>query len=472
MPESQEQLILKAIGFLDKCDKDFEAGIFSLENAEEAASHLRKLRRVKKSNLVNALLNKLDFVSKQITSHQSNSHEEAAILNLVPLSVSEYIINLVKERRLTNRELIARFVYLELCKVLYYDISYVRQPSHDMKRKICEAPIDVKKAKIFSYVVCTQWAKLYKHILGNFGIEVQERSIPGQDHVWAEVKLNDKEIIIADATEYINSSIDLSNAKTNAPTIGFIVLPKEFSGLKLYDVFAGRDKDLKALISSYYDHNRDLDIDLGYIESREYPIERMIRENELFNSPRIDLRSEDVLGDFCEASFDFLRKLPIPANVDGYELFAYYDKFIRHLPRAVAANVSQKTLYVDSFFYNQRQRKKKLFQTPDEYLVYLERLVYDRYYRFLEGDEKNAILEQFQSGAIDGAEVSRSIADYEMQVAELNRNINLYYAINKLQAYRPYAGDTIGIQLYEPMMGKKMFTEVDDYNVFAKKIKL
>ena len=53
--------------------------------------------------------------------------------------------------------------------------------------------------KIFSYVVCTQWLKLYTYILKEFGIDVQQKNIPNQDHVWGEIELNENEIIIVDA---------------------------------------------------------------------------------------------------------------------------------------------------------------------------------------------------------------------------------------------------------------------------------
>ena len=86
-------------------------------------------------------------------------------------------------------------------------------------------------------------------------------------------------------------------------------------------------------------------------------------------------------------------------------------------------------------------------------------------------DQKNDILEEFKDGyKID--ELSKKIARCEMKIAEYNRNINLYYAINKLQFYAPNTGETLGVHLYEPMMGNKRFDNIDDYHSFVKKLEL
>ena len=59
----------------------------------------------------------------------------------------------------------------------------------------------------------------------------------GEYHTWGEIDLNNGEIVILDGTDYINSSIDLSNAKSTSPTKGFIVLPNSYSGLKFQDLY-------------------------------------------------------------------------------------------------------------------------------------------------------------------------------------------------------------------------------------------
>ena len=81
----------------------------------------------------------------------------------------------------------------------------------------------------------------------------------GEYHTWGEIDLNNGEIVILDGTDYINSSIDLSNAKSTSPTKGFIVLPNSYSGLKFQDLYNKENyKNILAEISKYYDINREL----------------------------------------------------------------------------------------------------------------------------------------------------------------------------------------------------------------------
>ena len=104
-------------------------------------------------------------------------------------------------------------------------------------------------------------------------------SIPDQDHVWGEIKLDDDHIIVVDATDYINSSIDLSNAKSLSPTIGFVILPVKYSNLKLYDILNNPyNKEMAQKVQEYYKLNREIDMTLGYITKKGYPIENYKRK--------------------------------------------------------------------------------------------------------------------------------------------------------------------------------------------------
>lgn len=467
-----ENLVNNALVFIKKCDDDFSQNLFLQENAEIAKKYLTLLRKLQKSynsNLISATIKKLDFIIKQIDAVNYHTYRKESILNLVSLSVTDYIISLIMEKHLTDPLLIARYAYIELSKVLYYDISYFRQDDLAKKRLICDTPVDLKKEKIFSYVVCTQWLALYTYILKAFDINVIKRSIPGQDHVWGEIVLKDGRIVIVDATDYITSSIDLSNAKSISPTVGFAVLPKEYSGIKLYDVFNNRNYlEIANIVKKYYELNRDLDITLGYISKKGYPAEIIIRENEIFNYPESVVTNPTDLNNFVNFTLDFFRNLKIPNNIDGYELYAYYYTFIKRLPKNIAANISQQTVYVDSFSYKQNKMSKKFLHAPSEYLKYLESLVYSRYYKYLTEEENNEFLKQMKEGHVNGEQVRDLIAKYEIMIAEINRNINLYYAINKLHFYDPNTCDTIGIQLYEPMMGTKILNSIEEYNEFKK----
>lgn len=467
-----ENLINEILLFIKKCDEEISQNLFLIENSYKAKEYLELLKQAKEENnltFLDATIKKLDSIIKQIDSVNYHTFDNENILNLVSLSVTDFIIGLIKDKHLVEPVLIARYAYIELAKVLYYDISYVKQKDINGKRKIYDATVNVKKEKIFSYVVCTQWLQLYTYILKQFGLNVIKKSIPGQDHVWGEIELDDKQIIVVDATDYINSSIDLSNAKSMSPTVGFAVLPKEYSNIKLYDIFNNKDnKELANKIKDYFKLNRDLDITLKYITEKGYPVEKIIQENELFHYSKEIIKSPSDISRFLNCAKNFFKKLKIPNNMDGYEIFAYYNMFIKKLPLNIIANISAETLYVDSFSYKIKKLRKQFLHVPNEYLKYLDGLIYSRYYKYLSEEENNAFLEQIKKGILNGEQVRDLIAKKELIIAEINRKISLYYAINKLHFYEPMTAETIGIQLYEPMMGVKNFTNQEEYNEFKK----
>ncbi len=467
-----ENLINEILLFIKKCDEEISQNLFLIENSYKAKEYLELLKQAKEENnltFLDATIKKLDSIIKQIDSVNYHTFDNENILNLVSLSVTDFIIGLIKDKHLVEPVLIARYAYIELAKVLYYDISYVKQKDINGKRKIYDATVNVKKEKIFSYVVCTQWLQLYTYILKQFGLNVIKKSIPGQDHVWGEIELDDKQIIVVDATDYINSSIDLSNAKSMSPTVGFAVLPKEYSNIKLYDIFNNKDnKELANKIKDYFKLNRDLDITLKYITEKGYPVEKIIQENELFHYSKEIIKIPSDISRFLNCAKNFFKKLKIPNNMDGYEIFAYYNMFIKKLPLNIIANISAETLYVDSFSYKIKKLRKQFLHVPNEYLKYLDGLIYSRYYKYLSEEENNAFLEQMKKGILNGEQVRDLIAKKELIIAEINRKISLYYAINKLHFYEPMTAETIGIQLYEPMMGVKNFTNQEEYNEFKK----
>ena len=146
--------------------------------------------------------------------------------------------------------------------------------------------------------------------------------------------------------------------------------------------------------------------------------------------------------------------------------------FIKKLPLNIRANINEETLYVDSFNYKIKKLHTKFLQAPSEYLEYLDGLIYSRYYKYLTEKENNNFLEQMKLGVLNSEQIRDSIAKYELVIAEINRNINLYYAINKLHFFEPMTSETLSIQLYEPMMGTKYFTSQEDYNEFKRTISL
>lgn len=454
--------VREIIDFINQCDKDFNGEVYNIDNVVKAKMYLKKLKKADnlKNAIYRALLDKLNFIVEHTSSYYSNP------LNLVNSknSITEYIINLIKEKRLTDPKLIARCAYLELSKYLYYDISYTKTSDKEIRRIMVNTPIDPKNAKIFSYVVCTQWLQLYKYILNNFGINVKEMRRDAEDHMWGEVELNNGEIIIVDATDYINSSIDLSNAKSVSPTKGFLILPKEYSGLKFQEIYNNEKyKTILSEIMKYYGLNRELDISLGIIDSRGYLIDRILKENDLF------LRTDTIIRDSREAEKftnrvqKFITSMQIPNNMDGYEIFAYYHMFIKKLPVNIRGNIAMRTLYVDTFKYKQTRLRRKYLQPDVEYLRYLQELVYDRYYKYLNTNESNELLSRVKNGLINNEQLSNEVLKQELQIAEINKRLNPYYAINELIMYNPFSEETHDIyQLYEPAVGRKVFKSSEE----------
>ncbi len=467
-----EQYIREILAFIKKCDSNFFEEKFSMDDAMIGSKYLATMKKAAqdtKSNVYYAITEKLSFIINQIHAHNFHKYNRDSILNLSSVSVTDYIIRLVKEKRITDPILIARFIYIELSKVLYYDITYINQ-DRTHQQMICNAKVDPKKEKIFSYIVCTQFIELYQYISSRFGIKVDIQTKPGQDHVWGEIKINDKNILVVDATEYIIDSIDLSNAKANSPTVGFVVLPIKYSGIRIRDAFTiEKYQEAKAIIEKNYQYNRELDRELGYIDENGYKTEQILNENELFKRPKEIITGPEML-DYLKEAAQFFNTLKIPNNIDGYEIYAFYQKFIRELPANVAANITQKTIYVNAYDYQADKMKKKFLHAPNEYLKYLQELVYKRYYKYLSEEEYNTFLEQVKNGVVGVEQLGEDIARSEMKIAEINRKLNLFYAINKLSIFNPLIGEEKSIQLYEPMIGNRVFNNIEDYEAFSRKL--
>ena len=441
-----------------------------------AENYLKRLKTLDKNGyekIIKDIENKLKIIINKNTERISKSNN--ASKNLVTGNLTDYIINKIKFERLTDPKLIARYAYIELARNLYYDISYTKV-SYEQKQIIVNTPIDVKNAKLFSYVVCSQWSELYSYILNCFGIENKIMQIPGQDHRWVEINLHNGEIIIADATDYIGNSIDFSNAKSMSETTGFYILPQRFSGLKLGDVFNDyQNMEMAKEILDRRRDNEDLDISLGYIDvPGGYLVNKLLKSNDLFNQKNRKFDDPKELLKYLEDTRKFLHNIKIPNNMDGYEIYAYYHKFIKPLPLQVRGNIAMKTVYADLFSYKQKTLKRKYFQAPSDYIKYLEELVYDRYYEYLNKSEQNNILEQIKQGLINSEEISNLILQEEIKVAELNRRLNPYYAINELIYYRSIIDPDLEdyYEYYEPGIGKRLIKSTEDAFNFKKSNKI
>lgn len=128
--------------FINSCDKDFYNDIYDKEKINIARKYYQRIKQIieyDKNAYFVAISEKLWFIIRNISIHYKKNKtsiikpEEA--LNLVSRnSVTEYVISLIIEKRLTDPKLIARFAYLELSKFVYYDISYSK--ISDIRQKV------------------------------------------------------------------------------------------------------------------------------------------------------------------------------------------------------------------------------------------------------------------------------------------------------------------------------------------------
>lgn len=446
-------------------DSNYRIQYVDIEIAKVYRRYLRKSEYAK-SAYIRALIDKLDLVISRLNSFYSDTFNLFNGVN----SIVDFICSSIMERHLIDPKLIARFAYIELSKYLYYDISIVKTTDPKIRSIMINTPVDPKETKIFSYVLCVQWLQIYRYILASFGINVKEIRREGEDHIWGEVELPNSEIIIVDGTDYINSCIDLSNAKSVSPTMGFLILPEKYSGLRFQEVYTKPQlKETLLEIKKYYELNRELDVSLGYITDGVYPIEKILQENELFQRQNEIITSPKDASAFITKVQKFMFGLQIPNNMDGYEVFAYYHLLIEKLPMNVRGNISMKTIYTDTFDYKQNRIRRRYLRTDKEYLEYLNELVYSRYYKYLSSPNSDSLFARIKDGSISNEELSSEILAQELKIAEVNRRLNPYYAINELVIYNPFDSNGRDLfQIYEPSVGKKIFYSIDDEENYKK----
>lgn len=98
----------------------------------------------------------------------------------------------------------------------------------------------------------------------------------------------------------------------------------------------------------------------------------------------------------------------------------------------------------------------------------------DFIYSYNVNSNRNNILEQIKQGLINSEEISNLILQEEIKVAELNRRLNPYYAINELIYYRSIIDPDIEdyYEYYEPGIGKRLIKSTEDAFNFKKSNKI
>ena len=178
----------KMLDFIYACNVDSNHGNDLSNQTLMAENYLKRLKTIDKDGfdkIIRDIENKLKLIISRNT--EKNPKDSKIPMDLVTDSLTDYVINKVKSKRLTDPKLIARCVYIELARNLYYDISYTLVPP-EQKKIIVNTPIDVKNAKLFSYVVCSQWSELYAYILNYFGIETKIMQFDGVKLIYIMVK--------------------------------------------------------------------------------------------------------------------------------------------------------------------------------------------------------------------------------------------------------------------------------------------
>lgn len=216
-----------------------------------------------------------------------------------------------------------RYLYLELNKRLHYSMDWIKG-SLSQKHDIYNKTVSFDSLEGNS-VICKGWSELYRELLIDAGMDEKKVSILGSTdkfgaHKWVRVDLDDGKVLIADATEAINHSIDLANCKAGFPTNGFVIVQKQYGDLRLSNVSFPE-------LQQYNDLLTEIDKELGYVTERGYFAEVLQEFNSVFSNPKLaDKLFDSNIYDSKLAKF---LNMSIPKGMDGYESYAYFNKIKR-----------------------------------------------------------------------------------------------------------------------------------------------
>lgn len=295
----------------------------------------------------------------------------------------------------------SRKLYYELNKKVHYDLGFTFDRGSGYSYRVLNNIVTFENLNKDNNIVCKGWAELYRELLLASGFDESQVSIQGNGHYWVEIDLLDGNIIIADATERIGFApgIDLANCKAELPTNGFIKLDKnKYSGSRLtYLCNPFEDQKLDA---SVIDANKTMvmqvDETLGYVKDGKYMLENIEKAQSLFDDDKLfdkifKRKSKDKL---IEEFFD----LKIPENMDGYELFRYYDFCKNKLLEKEASKIDNFTRFLKNgdrvepigvLHYFDKDTNKTIFQVYSETIGkkrFYSEIEFDNFMNQLEGD--------------------------------------------------------------------------------------
>lgn len=454
-------------------------------NREVVASNLAKIQNyidlidaqdqaTKEILVIETARKKLVILRRQLQANYSFSRADDNII--INDNICECVINLIEKGGLNTTLLIARVAYRELAKYLYYNASYICASTDEERTKIVTDPIDCASTKIFTYLVCSQWAELYTYILGNLGVNATIKTLGF--HRWVEIELDDKYIIKADAADYINKRIDFATCKYGSATVGFYIFPKAYAGKSYAQLFTGysseeETKQLREIINSNNDLLLDIDKTLEYATNSGYATDLIVANNEIFNDERTIIPPNEVRS-YMEKTINFFQNINIPPNVNGYELYSYYYEFKRHLPRNIFESISLNSIYVSTSEYCPPTIRPTYLQVPPEYSDYLFEKFKDDYQRYLAAKGHNKVVyENIRKGILSEKDLrdAKLLSDINKVIVRL---VDLrYYVINQLTVNDFLgAGFADYYQLFEPFTGKIEFNNDQDLDEYKKKKKI
>ncbi|HBA37661.1 MAG TPA: hypothetical protein DCY94_02970 [Firmicutes bacterium] len=219
-----------------------------------------------------------------------------------------------------------RALYIELNRSLNYDMNFFKNS------KIASEQLLKADAVTFDWlneerkVICKGWAELYRELLIEAGIDESLVSIKGENHFWVEIAYGES-VIIADATDSIEKQIDLTASKAGMKTVGFVLLPKSYSGARLNTLYKQHvitEENSKA----FNEYLLKVDQNIGFANEKGYLAEQIQASKGLFGGKGLLAK---VMGHRDAAStIEELCNRALPENMDGYEIYQYYRTILKN----------------------------------------------------------------------------------------------------------------------------------------------
>ncbi|HIS90080.1 MAG TPA: hypothetical protein IAC20_00270 [Candidatus Faecisoma merdavium] len=242
-------------------------------------------------------------------SDLNNSNLEKSILNLLS-GINDKILK-------------ARKLYVELNKNVHYDQNWIKG-DQKTRQEILSKIVNFSNLPKGNSVICKGWSELYRDLLLKAGFDNSEIEIKTAGvHHWVEIKCGDQ-IIVADATDAYNKSIDLAACKAGYQTSGFLMLDSIYSGKRLSEIYNDIEKGIINTDQKGWLFN--IDKMLGYANEGGYFADQIAKAKGLFENNFV----KGYISNNIEVAQKTIFNIDIPDNIDGYEIFAFYRYIINN----------------------------------------------------------------------------------------------------------------------------------------------